>query len=312
MALLLLLGLVNPGAASSSVYHYGTRVPGAIVHYEFPRVECKSGTFTDAAPDALFGTLVRSSETSCVNGLGVALYDYTTTGAAQVVSSADATSFLARMAGSPELTIEFWKQSASDNDRSGAALPIVTLGAVGDTTANTCASGGNTISYTLTAFETQRADGTSSARPYGELEFRYYSQDTSGTCNQACIWCPDRSTANSPVPAYTATNVTHSAVTVSQGATATTNTVTWYLDGVFNRDKTNMGKGEGDKQLASMWPFYSTSHHLQLFGDTQVQENSHHNRGALGTFAFVFPLSPVAGRFVLCVVCPAPRTLYMF
>jgi len=258
------------GAQVSAVYNHGSRVPGAIIHYEFPRDECKAGEFTDSAADMLFGSLARSPETTCNNGLGVSLANYSKIGAAQVVSTADATNFLAHMSGSSELTIEFWKESAQDNDRSGAALPVVTVGAVADSTANTCASGGNTISYSLTAFETQLADGTTSARPGGELEFRYYSLSTSVSCDQACKFCPDLTTANSPSPANTARNFTHSVVTIADGSTADTNTVTWYLNGIFNKERTSVGSGEGDKQLADMWQYYSNSHHLQLFGDTQV------------------------------------------
>jgi len=267
---LCLTGIVFFGAQVSAVYIYGSRVPGAIVHYEFPRDECKAGEFADSGAEMLFGSLERSPDTSCNNGLGVSLVNYSKIGAAQVVSSADATDFLARMSNSSELTIEFWKESAIDNDRSGAALPIVTVGAVDDSTANTCASGGNTISYSLTAFETQLADGTSSARPGGELEFRYYSLSTSGTCGQACIFCPDLTTANSPSPANTARNYTHSVVTIADGASADTNTVTWYLNGIFNKERTSVGNNEGNKQLSDMWQYFSDSHHLQVFGDTQV------------------------------------------
>lgn len=268
--LLCLAGIALLGIQVSAVYVHGSRVPGAIVHYEFPRDECKAGEFADSAADMLFGSLECSPETTCNNGLGVSLVNYTKTGAAQVVSSADATDFLARMSNSSELTIEFWKESSLDNERSGAALPIVTVGAVDDSTANTCASGGNTISYSLSAFETQLADGTSSARPGGELEFRYFSLSTSTFCNQACIFCPDLTTANSPTPANTARNFTHSVVTIAGGASADTNTVTWYLNGIFNKEKTSVGNNEGNKQLADMWQYFSDSHHLQLFGDTQV------------------------------------------
>jgi hypothetical protein len=150
--LLALLGLARHSAASSSVYNHGTRVPGAMVHFEFARDECKEGAFSDAAADALFGTLVRSSTTTCNNGLGVALSGYTTAGAAQVVSSDDATAFAARMSGRSGFSLELWI-STEDDSSSATDRPLFTMGAVGDSTGDTCATTHGHGTYGLSLYD---------------------------------------------------------------------------------------------------------------------------------------------------------------
>ena len=50
------------------------RVPGAIVHFQFPREECLEGSFRDSASPPLFGDLsVDASRAACTDGLGVRL-----------------------------------------------------------------------------------------------------------------------------------------------------------------------------------------------------------------------------------------------
>ena len=147
---LLVWNLVGHGSA---VYNFGNRTSGAILHYEFPRSECTTGTFFDSVGTGLFGTLTRSSESSCNDGLGVTLSGYnTTSGGAQVVSSADATAFKAAMAGNGEFTLEFWAQTEDDSS-SSTNRPVVTIGAVGDTTPSDCEAGGPHATYGLTVYD---------------------------------------------------------------------------------------------------------------------------------------------------------------
>ena len=140
---------------AEAVYNFGNRTSGAVVHFEFPRTECLAGSFVDSIGTSLFGDLVPSAATQCNDGLGVSLRGYATAGAAQVVSSADATNFLAAMAGKRSFSLEFWKASAPNNDPTASALPIVTLGAVGDAVANDCEVSYTHTTYSLTAFESE-------------------------------------------------------------------------------------------------------------------------------------------------------------
>jgi hypothetical protein len=142
-----------------SVYNFGTRVDGALFHFEFPREECVSGTFSDSGR-SLFGNLNRNMDTtSCNNGLGVALENYYRTGSAQVKSDYNATDFIDAMNGLSNYTLEIWKRSADnqDNDRAANAvsLPIVTIGADNDDTQNTCGTNSLHTTYNLQSFETE-------------------------------------------------------------------------------------------------------------------------------------------------------------
>lgn len=149
--------------ASKSIYTHGARVPGAIVHYEFPRDECKANAFSDSASDALFGTLVRSSKTSCNNGLGVSLTNYSTSGAAQVVSSQTSAAFVSRMSGTGSFSLEFWMASEYDSS-DFTDRPLFTIGKVGDTTGDTCISTHSHGTYGMSLYDRESDNNVSLAR----------------------------------------------------------------------------------------------------------------------------------------------------
>jgi hypothetical protein len=160
-----------------SVYNYGSRVDGAIVHYEMPRDECISGSFTDSATDNLFGNLIRESTTSCNNGIGVKLIDYEVANTqAQVVSQYDATDFIAVMDNSANFTLEFWMDS-SEGSGASTDRPIITIGTVDDSVNNDClATGHSHITYGITVYD--RAST-------GKIYF-YYSAEVNG--KNYCPW----------------------------------------------------------------------------------------------------------------------------
>jgi hypothetical protein len=160
-----LLGLIGGQLVTSeSIYTYGTRVPGAIVHYEFPRDECKASAFSDSAPDALFGTLVRSSETRCNNGLGVSLSNFSMSGAAQVVSSQNSGAFVSRMSGAGSFSLEFWM--ATEDDSSDLTdRPLFTIGKVGDTTGDTCISTNTHGTYGMSVYDRESNNNVSFLSP---------------------------------------------------------------------------------------------------------------------------------------------------
>ena len=176
------VGLSLPSTQATSTYNFGGRVGGAILHYEFSHDECLSSTFTDSASNNFFGGLVRTGRTECLDGLGVGLHGYKMSGNAQVVSQNDATAFLSAMNGETALTLEFWKESSSNNDPEPEYLPIVTIGAVDDTSENECLNDYSHITYSLTACESEydpdAAGSTGGKVPgrttWGRLEGRKY------------------------------------------------------------------------------------------------------------------------------------------
>lgn len=127
------------------------------MHYEFAREECISNAFTDSAAPSYFGQLKRSSATECKAGLGVSLRDYSTMGSAQVQSVNDATSFISHMisASKTSMSIEFWKRSGLKNSPTATTLPIVTIGAVGDTVKNDCTITGSHNTFSVTISESE-------------------------------------------------------------------------------------------------------------------------------------------------------------
>lgn len=143
-------------STAASVYNFGSRVEGALLHYEFPREQCEAGSFQDSVGLSLFGNLNRNMDsTSCNDGIGVTLENYYKTGAGQVLSDYNSTRFISAMDGLSNYTLEFWKQSGS-NDDNALALPIVTIGAVGDYEDDTCGATPNAhITYNLQSYETE-------------------------------------------------------------------------------------------------------------------------------------------------------------
>lgn len=151
IATLLFVGHVT----GESVYNFGTRVEGALFHFEFPHEECESGVFSDSGGD-LFGNLNRNMDTTtCNGGLGISLENYFMAGKAQVTSDYNCTSFVAAMDGISNYTLEIWKQTGVNDDSSNPiANPIVTIGAEDDTQENTCSIGNhNTNNFQM--YETQ-------------------------------------------------------------------------------------------------------------------------------------------------------------
>lgn len=145
-------------ATGESVYNFGTRVEGAVFHFEFPHEECELGSFEDGSGLSLFGNLSRNMDTtSCNDGLGVSLMNYFEAGASQVTSEHNSTHFIAKMDGRTNYTLEIWKQSGVNDDASNPiASPVVTIGAIDDTEDNTCTEpGGTHNTYNLQLYETQ-------------------------------------------------------------------------------------------------------------------------------------------------------------
>jgi hypothetical protein len=119
---------------SSSIYTSGiARVVGSILHFEFPRSECVTGSFMDTVVSPLFGSLVRNVKTTCPDGLGVSYFGGKSMFRGQVVSDEDSTAFLTAMNSKTSFTIEIWKQDAGLNSQSPLVLPVLTIGSPADT-----------------------------------------------------------------------------------------------------------------------------------------------------------------------------------
>lgn len=78
---------------------------------------------------------------------------------------------------------------------------------------------------------------------------RYHSKGTGANTE----YCPSRRSANG----YQTRNGTHFVLTVAPGVPKLgSNNVTWFVDGAFNRQKTDVGSGEGDRQLGDLWALW--------------------------------------------------------
>lgn len=110
---------VNSSSSSSS------RVSGNLTHFEFSQRDCLKRTFSDSAPEALFGAFKASNAVFCRSGIGASfagagiVENYLSE--AQVVSTKNSSSFLHRTRGAQALTFEIWVQpynSTSDEPRT--------------------------------------------------------------------------------------------------------------------------------------------------------------------------------------------------
>ena len=247
---LVVLGSTLSSARAVSTYNFGSRVGGAILHYEFSRDECLSSTFTDSASTPLFGRLLRTSQTSCHDGLGVELSAYTTAGSAQVLSENNATAFITAMSGQTSFTLEFWA-ATEVNSADATDRPIVTIGAVGDSTANTCDSSNTHGTYGLTAYD----------RESNQKLYFQYAAEISGA-----DYCPVLDSLGGSATS----NHSHFVLTVAPNDP---NEVAWYVDGALSFSSITTGKNIGSASgaaISTLWAQWGTSYRLQLFGDTQA------------------------------------------
>lgn len=229
-----LLSLVIVPYAHGATYNHGSRVDGAIVHYEMSRDECLSGSFSDSASGNLFGNLISESSTSCNDGIGINLMDFNDASVqAQVVSENDATDFLSAVGNSANFTLEFWIDSSIGSGGSDDR-PLVTIGTVDDTVDNTCqATGHSHITYGFTVY-----DRASTGRM-----FYLYSADIDGV-----NYCP-----GVDAPVDTTYSGSHHVISINKGSP---NYVAWYVDGEVVVSGDTLGRNFGTlagSSISELW-----------------------------------------------------------